>query len=121
MLPTDVNYVLMKNLIQTPEKTLSFVSGTTVYSFLLYGNALTHTIVLVMPTITGAVCTATLKIENKEGREIYTSATTLAEATTHILATEKPIVGRNKVTVTLSTDPLSSATAYVSLYLQGRN
>jgi len=119
IIDSKMTLTLTDKLIMTDRKLLSFVSGTTVYSFDIYANALTHTIILTMPTISGAVCTATLSIENSNGEEIYASASTLAEATVHVLSTEKPLIGKNTVKVTLSTDPLSSASCYVTMYLQG--
>jgi len=108
------------SLYQTGRESLSIVSGTTVYSFTIDATGHAERIVLEMPTISGATCTAKLTIENKDSKEIYKSpSTVMIENETHVMVTSVPLVGENTVKLTLSTDPLSSATAYVSIYLHG--
>jgi len=109
-----------KSLYQTARQSLSIVSGTTVYSYTIEATGHAERIVLEMPTISGATCTAKLTIENSDTKEIYESpSTVMAENDTHVMITSVPLVGTNTVKLTLSTDPLSSATAYVSIYLEG--
>jgi len=108
------------SLYQTARKSLAIVSGTTVYSYTIEATGHAERIVLEMPTISGATCTAKLTIENSDTKEIYESpSTVMAENDTHVMVTSVPLVGTNTVKLTLSTNPLSSATAYVSIYLEG--
>ena len=108
------------SLYQTARKSLAIVSGTTVYPYTIEATGHAERIVLEMPTIADAVCTAKLTIENRDSKEIYESpSTVMAENDTHVMITSVPLVGTNTVKLTLSTDPLSSATAYVSIYLEG--
>lgn len=109
---------LHRTLVKTDRYTLAFTSGDTVKSFTINAVALTHTIVLEMPTFSGAVVTGTLSIENSDSNEIYSNGG-MAENTDHVMVTEQPLVGDNTIKVTLSTDPLSSGTCYVSMYLMG--
>jgi len=120
-LPDGAAKKIHKSLYMAPRQTISIVSGTTVYSFTIEANGLATRIILVMPDITGAVgVTAVVSIENVNSEVIYESAA-CGESDTHILAPDPgiPIVGTNTVKVTLSTNPLSSATGYATLYLSG--
>lgn len=105
-------------LTKTYRVPLAFVSGDTVKSFVVDANALTHTIILEMPSFSGAVVTGTLSVENADGNEIYTNGG-MVENDTHVMFAERPLVSSNTVKVTLSTDPSSNGTAYVSMYLKG--
>ena len=119
-LPDGAGKKIHDSLYQTPRQAISIVSGTTVYSFTIEANCYAERIVLEMPAISGAVCTAKLTIENRDSKEIYESpSTVMAENDTHVMITSVPLVGTNTVKLTLSTDPLSSATAYVSIYVEG--
>lgn len=115
---TDAGRYIYGDLVKIDRQSLAFATGDTVKSFTINANALTHTIILEMPTFSGAVVTGTLSIENADSNEIYTNGT-MAENTDHVMATEKPLTGDNTIKVTLSTDPLSSGTAYVTVYLKG--
>jgi len=108
------------SLYKAPRQTISIVSGTTVYSFTIDANGLATRIILVMPSLSGAVVTGVVSIENPDSTVIYESAA-CAENDTHILAPDPgvPIVGTNTVKLTLSTDPLSAGTGYVTIYLEG--
>jgi len=109
-----------KSLYMAPRQTISIVSGTTVYSFTIEANGLATRIILVMPALSGAVVTGVVTIENVNSEVIYESAA-CAENDTHILAPDPgvPIVGTNTVKLTCSTDPLSSGTGYITLYMEG--
>jgi len=111
---------LYKSLHKTDRQPLAFATGDTVKSFTISANALTHTLVVEIPTFSGAVVTAICSIENSDSKEIYASSS-LSEGSTNVIATEKPLVGENTVKITLSTDPLSSGTCYVAMYLRGGN
>jgi len=78
-------------------------AAATVGSFTIRAWAFTHTIVLTLPAWTNDV-TATFSIENSNDDEIYSNAA-LARGTTHIMAVEKPLVGKNTVKITLSGVP----------------
>jgi len=109
-----------KTLYMAPRQTISIVSGTTVYSFTIEATGLAIRIILVMPALSGAVVTGVVSIENVNNEVIYESSA-CAENDTHILAPDPgvPIVGTNTVKLTCSTDPLSSGTAYATIYLMG--
>jgi hypothetical protein len=111
---------LHKSLMKTDRRALAFVSGDTVKSFTLEAWAKATRIVFEMPAFSGAVVTGIVSIENSDGKEIYASAAG-AEDDTHIYSPDPaiPIVGSNTVKVTLNTDPLSSGTCYVAIYLEG--
>ena len=110
-----------EKIVLTSREALAFTSGDTVQSFTINeSSATTHTIILEMPDFAGAVVTGTLSIENVNGTEIYSNSG-LAENTTHVMSAVKPLVGLNTVKITLSTDPLSSGTCYVSLYIKRRS
>jgi hypothetical protein len=117
-LPDGSGKWLYKTLHKTDRYALSFESGDTVKSFTINARALTHTIILEMPSFSGAVVTGTLSIENSDDNEIYSNGS-LAENTIHVMTTEIPLVGDSTVKVTLSGDPLSSGICYVSMYLRG--
>ena len=113
---------LHNNLVKTERTLLSIVSGTAVYSFDITVSGNAKRIKLEMPSITGANPTAKLTIENSDSEEIYESpSTVMAENDDHVMVTSVPLVGTNTIKLTLSTDPLSSATAYVTIYLEGGN
>ena len=117
-LPDGSGKKINKSLYHTARQALSIVSGTTVYSYTIEATGHAERIVLEMPTISGATCTAKLTIENRDSKEIYESPNTvMAENDTHVMVTSVPLVGTNTVKLTLSTNPLSSATAYVSIYV----
>ena len=118
--PFGANVVgyIHKTLIKTDRQSLAFSSGDTVKSFTINANALTHTFILEMPSFSGADVTATFSIENSDGIELY-SESGLAENADHVMFAARPLVGDNTIKVTLSTDPLSSGTCYVSMYLTG--
>lgn len=111
---------LHKSLMKTNRQALAFVSGDTVKSFTLEAWAKATRIIFEMPTFSGAVVTGTVSIENSDGKEIYASAAG-AESNTHVYSPDPaiPIVGSNTVKVTLNTDPLSSGTCYIAMYLEG--
>ena len=102
----------------TPES-LAFLTGDTLKSFTVTGNYKVTRIILVMPTFSGAVVTGVLSIENSDSVEIYSSSAA-SETNTHVYSPDPgvPLVGVNTFKLTLSTDPLSSGTPTVSLYLE---
>lgn len=104
---TTVNdYYIMPGLEKTDENTQTFEATGTTKSWELYANALTHTIVVVVPVLNDTGVTVTLTIVNSDSNEIYSSSalTQGATGTTHIISTEKPLVGLHTVTLTLSGD-----------------
>lgn len=105
-------------LVKAPRTSLVFATGDTVKSFTINANAFTHTMILEMPAFSGAVVTGTLSIENADSVELYSEAG-LAENTDHIMFAKRPLVGDSTVKVTLSEDPVSDGTCYVTLYLTG--
>ena len=108
-----------KTLYQTPEYEKAIGAAAPSCSFTIDATALTHTIVCFLPNWTNAV-TGQLTITNSDGREIYASVNTLAKNTVHILATVKPLVGTNTVTITLSGVPGGTGgTTATSIYLTG--
>jgi hypothetical protein len=107
-----------KSLVKTDRKALAFTSGVTVLSFTLRAWARAKMIVLEMPTFSGAVVTGTVSVENSDSKEIY-SRGDMVENETHVRTVDFPIVGTNTVKVTLSTDPHSSGTCYLTIYLEG--
>jgi len=117
---TEGGLHLHEALVKTERTALAFVSGDTVKSFTLTATAKATRIVFEMPAFSGAVVTGVVSIENSDGKEIYASASG-AEDDTHIYSPDPaiPIVGTNTVKATLSTDPLSSGTCYVAIYLEG--
>jgi len=118
----DAGRYIHGNLIKTGRKALVFASGDTVKSFTINANALTHSIIFEMPTFSGAAVTGTFSIENSDGKELYSNGG-VAEGAVDMKfpedSIERPLVGDNTVKVTLSTDPLSDGTVYVTMYLQG--
>lgn len=116
--PDGAGQKLNPNLQKTDRTALAFVSGDTVKSFTIKAWAKAIMVVFEMPVFSGAVVTGTISVENQDSKEIY-SAGTKAENTVHVITTDIPIVGENTVKVTLSTDPLSSGTCYVSMYVEG--
>jgi len=119
-LPDGAAKKIHDSLYMAPRQTISIVSGTTVYSFTIDANGLATRIILVMPSLSGAVVTGVVSIENANSEAIYESSA-CAENDTHIIAPDPgiPIVGTNTVKLTCSTDPLSSGTAYITMYLEG--
>jgi len=114
----DLTGRLPATVTMAERQKLSFVSGVTVKSFTLKAMGFTDKIIVEMPAFGGAVVTGTLSIENMDGKEIYAEAT-LAEDTDYCLPPEQvPIVGKNTVKMTLSTDPLSSGDCYITVYLR---
>ncbi|MCK4814688.1 hypothetical protein KA005_02870 [bacterium] len=101
-----------------PRTELAFVSGETVKSQVIRANALVNRIVLTLPAFSGATVTATLSIENPDGEEIYSKGS-LVEDESHVIITEVPIIGDNTFKITLDTDPLSSGTCYLTVYVRG--
>ena len=105
------------SLCMTTPKTVAIAADATVGSFTINATALTHTIVLKIPTYTN-VETATISIENSNGDEIYSNGT-LAKFTTHIIAVSKPLVGDNTVKITLSGVPGDAIEPETTFYLVG--
>ena len=97
---------------------IAFVSGEIVKSVTINANALTNRLVLIVPTFSGAVVTAMLTIEDSDGAEIFRQAG-LVEAETHVMIDEVELIGDNVFKVTLSVDPESSGSCYLSGYLKG--
>ena len=121
---TSETHPINETLAKTEREELAFVSGDTVKSFNITVSAKLLQVIFEMPSFSGAVVTGVFSIENSDGVEICTTAaisTTLAENTVHQLSLDPAIVliGTNTVKVTLSTDPLSSGSCYVTLYLEG--
>lgn len=99
---------------------LAFVTGATVKSFTIALTAVVKRIVLEMPAFSGANPTSKFTIENSNSKEIYESpSTVMVEDEIHVISTSIPLAGEYTIKVTLSTNPLSSGTAYVTLYLEG--
>jgi len=123
-LPDGTGKKIKKDLYMVPRQTISIVSGTTVYNFTVDATAYCTKISLVMPALSGAVVTGVVSIENYNDDPVYESSA-CAENDDHILTPEgkgAPLVGDdNDVKLTLSTDPLSTGTAYITLYLDGGN
>lgn len=119
---TEGGLHLHEALVKTERTALAFVSGDTVKSFTFTATAKATRIIFEMPAFSGAVVTGVVSIENSDGKEIYASAAG-AESNTHVYSPDPavPIVGTNTVKVTLSTNPLSSGTCYVAMYLEGGN
>ena len=119
-LPDGAGQKIHNSLYQTSRETLSFTTGVTVLSFTLEAWANVTRIILEMPAFSAANPTGTVSIENQDGTVIYESST-CSEDDTHIIAPypSVPIVGENTIKVTLSTNPLSSGIAYLTIYLEG--
>lgn len=107
-----------KKLYKTNRYSLAFASGTTEKSFTINATAKTILIILETPVFSGDVVTMTLTVENSDGTEIYKNES-MVEDETHNMVTTTPLVGDNTVKVTASTDPLSSGTCYVTMYMEG--
>ena len=109
-------------LYMAPRQSISIVSGTTVYSFTIDATANVPKILLTMPALSGAVVTGVVSIENVNGDPAYASSA-CAENDDYILSPDNkvPLVGTSTVKLTLSTDPLSTGTATITLYLEGGN
>ena len=107
-----------KSLYQSPRKEVIFESGDTVKSFTIDGTGTFKRIVFEMPVFSGAVVTGTVSIENADENEIYAKSG-MAEDAVHVELVSEPVVGENTVKVTLSTDPLSSGTCYLTFYAEG--
>lgn len=127
-MPADVNVVptgdgarikrIHKALYKSARREVAFVSGDTVKSFTLSAWALTYSLIVEIPAFSGATVTAICSIENSDGVEIYASDS-LDESSTNVIRTEKPLVGDSTVKITLSGDPLSSGSCFITLYLTG--
>ena len=108
------------SLYMPARQTISIVSGTTVYSFTIDATANVPKILLTMPALSGAVVTGVVSIENANGDPVYQSSA-CAENDDYIFSPDNkvPIVGTSTVKLTLITDPLSTGTATITLYLEG--
>lgn len=118
---TDGGLQLHDNLVYGDRTSISIVSGTTAYTVgTITISANCVRLLFEMPSLSGATVTAILSIENPNGTVAYES-NSCGEDNTHILAPDPkvPIVGTNTIKITLSTDPLSSGTAYVTPYFEG--
>ena len=114
---TEGGLHLHDKLVMTTPKTVAIAADATVGSFTILANALTHTIVLKIPTYTNAE-TATISIENSNGDEIYTNGT-LAKNTTHPIPVSMPLVGENTVKITLTGVPGDAIEPETTIYLVG--
>jgi len=106
-----------KTLVMTNPVTVAIAAGVAVGSFTINATALTHTIILKIPTFTNAE-TVTFSIENSNGDEIY-SEESLAKNTTHVLAVVKPLVGESTVKITLTGTPGDAIEPEIIFYLTG--
>jgi len=119
---TDGGLPLHKSLVKTVEESITIGAEATTGSFTILASALTHTLVVVLPNWTNTV-TCVVTIANSDGENIYESAA-LDQNGTRVCnmtgANERPIVGTNTVTLTLSGVPGGSGgIAKTSLYLVG--
>lgn len=111
-------YMVKEDLIKTVENLQVFADTGTTKSWEVYANALTHTIIVVVPAFTNAI-TVVLSITNSDSNEIYASGS-LAKGTTHIIASEKPLIGKHTMLLTLSgAAGGTGGTVKTTLYLQG--
>ena len=117
---TARSFEIDETLMKTDREELAFVSGDTVKSFTLSASARVTMIVFEMPTFSGAAVTGIVSIENSDSVEIHATGAG-AENAVHVSSPDPaiPLVGTNTIKVTLSTDPLSSGTCYVTMYLEG--
>lgn len=116
---TVMDYNIMPNLEKTDENIQVFAATGTTKSWTFVANALTHTIVVVVPNFTNAI-TVVLSITNSDGNEIYASSA-LAKDTTHVIAIEKPLVGSHTILLTLSGDAGGTGgNVKTTFYLQAR-
>lgn len=117
---TTVNdYNIMPNLEKTDENSQTFEATGKVKSWTLVANALTHTIIFVLPVFLDNP-TVILSITNSDSNEIYASGS-LSDGTTHVIATEKPLVGSHTVTITLSANAgTGGGVVKTTFYLQAR-
>ena len=118
---TNGGLILHDALVYGDRTLVTIVSGTTAYTVgTITASANCTRILFEMPSLSGAVVTGVISIENPEGTVIYESAA-CAENDTHIIAPDPaiPIVGTNTIKLTLSTDPLSGGLGYVTPYLEG--
>jgi len=118
-LPDGAGTKIHKTLYKTTRNALAFATGDTVKSFTLNATANAIFAIFEMPTFSGAAVTGTISIENSDGTEVYANGS-VAEGATDLAAISIPLVGANTIKVTLSTNPLSSGTCYVTFYLEGR-
>lgn len=107
-----------QSLYKSTRRELAFISGDTVKSFTLNATAITYSLVVEIPSFSGATVTAVCSIENSDGVEIYASDA-LNENSVNVIKTERPLVGDSTVKITLSADPLSSGSCYVTIYVTG--
>ena len=121
---TDGGLHLHDNLVKTAETSLVIGAAELTHTtlFTITASALTHTLVVVLPNWTNAVtCKAT--IANSDGEDIYESEDLVRNGTRVCNITganERPIVGTNTITLTLSGVPGGAGgTAKVALYIKG--
>jgi len=107
-----------QSLYKSTRRELAFISGDTVKSFTLNATAITYSLVVEIPSFSGATVTAVCSIENSDGVEIYASDA-LNENSVNVIKTERPLVGDSTIKITLSADPLSSGSCYVTIYVTG--
>jgi len=104
-------------LMKTDEESLVFGASDVVKSFTITEVGLTYAILVVLPNWTNDV-TGVLSIENSDSNEIYASDD-LDRNETHMIPTEKPLVGTNTVKLTLFGVPGGSGgTATVTIYIR---
>lgn len=118
MADINMGFHTRKPLKKTDRIPLVFASGDTVKSFTIDIIADLTRIVFEMPNFSGAEVTGAVSIENSDGKQIY-NKDGMIESETHVRAVNEPLIGENTVKVTLSTDPLSDGTCYVTLYVKG--
>ena len=109
---------IKEDMYKLERTALAFTTGVLTLNFTVEAWAKLSLIVFEMPKFTGADPTGTVSIENGNDVEIY-SRGLMAEDETHVRTVAVPLAGDNTIKVTLSTDPLSSGTCYVTLYLEG--
>ena len=116
---TARSFELDETLMKTDREELAFVSGDTVKSFTLSVSAKLEYVVIEMPTFSGADVTGVLTIENSDGVE-FSESPVCEENTVNPfpLSPATPMIGTNTVKITLSTDPLSSGSCYVTMYFE---
>ena len=115
---TDGGLHLSNRLVKTEKTALVFATGELIKSFTVRVAATLEMIAFEMPAFAGADPTGTVSIENSDGVEIYSKGD-MVENETHVRLVDIPLVGENTIKVTLSTDPLSDGTCYVTLYFEG--
>lgn len=106
-------------LSKTDKTAIEFESGDTIKSIEISARAIVSQIVFTMPSFSGAAVTGTLSIENEDGDEIFSQAGLTEDETHVVIFNMLQISGVNIFKVTLSTDPLSSGTCYISMSCRG--